>query len=367
MSNTLSTSALRAQVWLKELNKDVMDGLYFTQRKMMGKDANNVIQIKDELSKQAGDRVVFGLTTKIGGGVSGDAELEGNEALMNSYGMSCIIDQMRNAIRLTGKLDEQKVAYDMRMEAKEKLAIWKQEFIERQIFMKLGGVTEVNLTDVSGATYSALAAWSNSSNPVPTADEAAGTGARYLCADASGLDSLASTDILTTTLITRARVKAQLAGVKIQAIRVDGKDYYIMFLHPWQAADLKTAASSVWAQAQRDAQVRGDNNPIFTGSLGVWDSVILHEHEYVPTCQSGANFDTAGQAAGARAFRSILCGRQAVGFAECQNPNGWVEETFDYKNKVGFETGLIGGIQKTYFNSLDYGVITVDTGATDIG
>ncbi len=365
MSNTSSVSGLRAQVWLKELNKDVMDGLYFNEKKMMGKDSNNVIQIKDELSKQYGDRVIFGLTTKISGGVSGDSELEGNEEAITSHSLSVLIDQMRNAVRLTGALDEQKVAYDMRMDAKEKLTIWKQEFIERQIFLKLGGVTEVDLTDVGGNIYSQKATWSNSPNVVPTADEAAGTGVRYICSDASGLDSLASTDVLTTGHITKARVKAQLASVKIQPIRVDGKDYYIMFVHPWQAADLKV--STTWATAQRDAQVRGDSNPIFTGALGIWDGVILHEHEYVPTCQSGSNFDTAGQAAGARAFRSVLCGRQAISFAECKNPNGWVEETFDYKNKVGFETGLIGGIQKTAFNSLDYGIITVDTGASDIG
>lgn len=367
MANTVSTANLRAQLWLKELHKDVMDGLYFSQRKMMGKDSNNIIQIKDELAKQAGDRVTFGLTYKISGGVTGDGELEGNEKQVSSYSCSVLIDQIRNAVRLTGKLDEQKVAYDMRMDAKDKLAIWKTEFIERQIFMKLGGVTEVDLQDVNDSVYSEFAAWSNSPNVVPTADEGSGNGTRYLCADASGLDSLAATDILTTTLITRARVKAQLASPKIQPIRVDGKDYYVMFVHPWQAADLKTASNSIWAQAQREAQVRGESNPIFTGSLGVWDGVILHEHEYVPVCQSGANFDTAGQAAGAQAFRSILCGRQAISFAECQNPNGWVEETFDYKNKVGFETGMIGGIQKTYFNSLDYGIVTVDTGATDIG
>ena len=77
MSNTLSTSTLRAQVWLKELMKDQKDSLYFEQREMMGTDANNIIQIKEDLKKQQGDRVTFGLTLKIGGGIIGDAELEG--------------------------------------------------------------------------------------------------------------------------------------------------------------------------------------------------------------------------------------------------------------------------------------------------
>lgn len=367
MSNTISTSTLRANIWLKELHKDAMDNLYFSKRNMIGTDANNIVQIKDDLKKQKGDRVTFGLTTKIGGGVTGDSELEGNEALVNSYGQSCIIDQIRNAVRLTGRLDEQKVAYDMRMDAKDQLSTWKAEFIERQIFMKLGGVTETNLTDVNGTVYSTYATWSNSPNVVPAADEAAGTGTRYVCAKSTGIDAIAATDILTTNLITKARVKAQLISPRLQPIRVDGRDFFVMFIHPWQAADLKTAASSVWAQAQRDAQVRGDNNPIFTGALGVWDNVILHEHEYVPTCQASNDFDTAGTDCAVRVFRSILVGRQAAVMAECENPNGWVEETFDYKNKVGIETGMIGGIQKTAFNSLDYATITCDTGATDLG
>ncbi len=369
MANTVSHSSNRAQIWNKETHVDAIDSLYFSKRKMMGKDSNNIIQIKDDLAKNQGDRVNFALTLKIGGGITGDSELEGQEKLVTSYAQSVIIDQIRNAVRLTGRLDEQKNSYNMRMDAKDQLAKWKQEFIERQIFMKMGGVTETDLTDVGGVVYSTYAAWSNSANPVPAADEAAGTGVRYTCADASGLDSLAATDVLTPAIISKARVKAKIASLgtpALQPLRVDGQDYYIMFIHPWQAWDLKNAASSIWAQAQRDAQNRGDANPIFTGALGVWDGVILHEHEYVPTCQASSDFDTGGADAGARAFRALLCGRQAITFADCQNPNGWIEETFDYENKVGFASGLIGGIQKTAFNSVDYAVVSVDTGATDL-
>lgn len=369
MANTVSTSNLRAQLWDKELMKDVQDSLYFSQRNMMGEGANNIIQVKSQLAKNPGDRVTFGLTLKIGGGITGDSELEGNEQAITSYAQSCVIDQIRNSVRLTGRLDEQKVAYDMRMDAKDQLAKWKTEFIERQIFMKLGGVTETNLTDVGGVVYSTYAAWSNSANPVPAADEAAGTGVRYVCAKSTGIDAIAATDILTTTLITKARVKASISSLgtpALQPIRVNGQEYYIMFIHPWQAADLKTASNSVWAQAQRDAQARGENNPIFTGALGIWDGVILHEHEYVPTCQANEDFDTAGTDCAVRVFRSILCGRQAAVHAECNNPRGFVEKEFDYENKVGFATGLIGGFQKTAFNSVDYATISVDTGATDL-
>lgn len=368
--NTTVISALVPAIWQKELHKDVSDGLYFAQKKQMGKDTNNVIQVKDELTKQQGDRVTFGLSIKLSGeGVDGDNDLEGQEEEQTQYSQSVVIDQKRFAVKLKGQLTEQKAAYDMRMDAKEKLGIKMMEFEERQFFMKLGGVTTTTLTDVGATVYSRSATWSNSANIVPAADEAAGAGTRYLCAKSTGIDAIAATDILTTTLITQARVKAAVtsSGIpKIQPLRIDGQEYYIMYIHPWQEADLKTASGSVWAQAQRDAQIRGDKNPLFTGALGIWDRVILFDHEYVPTAAATHAFSPGATACNARVFRSLLCGRQAAVFAQCKNPNGFVEETFDYKNKVAYATGLIGGIQKTAFNSVDYGVLTVDTGATVI-
>ncbi len=231
--------------------------------------------------------------------------------------------------------------------------------------MKMAGVTSTDLQDVNSTVYSADATWSNSAPIVPAADEAAGTGDRYICSDSDGLDSLAATDILTLNLISRAKIKAQLSAPKIQPLRIGGENFYVMFIHPWQAYDLKAASTgNNWQQIQRDATERGKTNNIFTGALGVYDGVILHVHEYVPVCQASADFSPGATAAGVQAFRSTLCGRQAISFAEASDSKEIVEERFDYRNKIGYATGLIGGIQKPAFNSLDYGVITVDTGAT---
>lgn len=376
MANTTSNSSLRAQLWDKELFADVMAELYFTQKGMIGVGSDNIIQIKNDLTKQKGDRITFGVGYKLtGDGVTGDNELEGNEEAKNTYADVVLIDQIRNAERLQGKLDTQKAAYNTRAEALNDGKVWIAEFLEKQVFMKLGGVSTLTLTDVGGSIYSARAAWSNTPDLVPAAHEAAGTGARYLCSDASGLDSLASTDVLTTSLITKARVKAETTVVgrpRVRKIRVNGQLYYVMFIHPWQAADLKTNTSDVWAQAQREAQVRGEKNPIFSGALGVWDSVILHSSDFVPVCPAASAFASGGTAAGAQAFRALLCGAQA-GLMANASPEGrgvaptfMVEKTFDYGNKQGYAVGYMGGIQKATFNSVDYGVVSVDTGATDL-
>lgn len=365
MSNTTSIVALRPEIWRKEVYADRMDALFFNNRELMGTGDNVVIQVQEDLKKSKGDQTTFGLVAKISSRpVTGDSELEGNEAALSSYDEACAIDQFRFGVRLSGALDEQKSIIDFRMQAKEKLAIAQAEFIERQIFMKLGGVSTLTLTDTNAVVYSADATWSNSATIVPAADEADGKGARYICADADGLDSITATDILTPTLISRAKVLAQMASPRIAPLRINGKDYWVMFVHPHQAYDMKTQASGLWAQAQREAADRGKENGIFTGALGVWDGVILHEHEYVPTAQASSAFGVGGTAAATRAFRALLCGRQACVMAETSKSNLMIEETFDYKNKVGYALNFIGGIQKPTFNGLDYGVICVDTGAT---
>lgn len=377
MANTVSLAALRPELWQKELFADVMDGLYFTKNGMMGTGENNVIQIMEDLNKSNGDTVTFGLGVKLGKatGVTGDGELEGNESKISYYSESIVIDQWRDAVRLTGKLDEQTAAYNMRKDAKEKLSIRMQEFLELQFFLKGGGVTNPTITDIYGNVLglfsdgNSMLTWSNTPGTVPAADTAAGSGDRYLCANSDGADAMTSADKITPALISKMRIKAALASPKIKPLRINGKNHYVLYVHPWQAYDLKR--NEEFRQAQREAAARGSENPIFTGALGVWDNVIIHEHEYVPFLDisaAGHNFiaAAAGTDFNVDTFRAIMCGQQALGFAKCSAGPGWNEKTFNYGNQIGFSTGVMGGIQKIQFNSVDYGVVTLDTAATDL-
>ncbi len=370
MGNTESIDAARRELWEEKLYDDVMATMFFTENNMMGEDENNVIQVKSGLNKSKGDTVTFELTTRMSGnGVDGDDELEGNEEAISAYSESISINQKRFGVRLKGALDEQKNSYNMREDAKNKLKIRLQEFMELQFFLKLTGVNNTTVTDINGVVVGTDCAWSNTPDYYPDADTAAGYGARYLCADyTNGADSLAATDLLTPALISRARVKARTANPKIVPLKVDGKNYFVMFIHEWQAYDLKQNAT--YAQAQREAAERGKNNPIFTGALGVWDNVIIHTHENVQFLDiSVALHSWRGTATGTDysavdAFGAILCGRQAIGMVKCNYKKGWVEKSFDYENKTGFATGFMGGIQKIMFNSKEYGCILVDTAAT---
>ncbi|MCP3684358.1 MAG: N4-gp56 family major capsid protein [bacterium] len=373
MGNTVSTDALRPELWGKEVWKNVIDGMYFTNNGLMGTGENNVIQIMDNLKKSKGDTITVPLTAKLtGNGVNNDAELEGNEEKINPYSESINIAKKRFAVRLTGTLDEQKNAFNMRTDAKNKLSMRLQEFIEQQVFLKLGGVTNTTLTDVAGNVVGTDCAWSNTPAYVPDADTAAGYGDRYLGADySSGATSLAAADQLSPELISRAKTKAmqkQSSGMpKVTPLRINGESHYVMFIHPWQAFDLKNNA--VFAQAQREAQTRGRDNPIFTGALGIWDNVVIKVHEYVPFLDASvAGNSFRGAATGTDfavdAFRALLCGQQACVMAKAGSSDKMVEKLFNYDDQVGYAVSFMGGIQKIEFDSKDYGVVAVDTAAT---
>lgn len=96
------------------------------------------------------------------------------------------------------------------------------------------------------------------------------------------------------------------------------------------------------------------DNPIFDGSLGVYNGVILHSDTRV----------TQGVTSGAaqsNTRRSVFCGAQA-GMMAYGRDNGperftWVEELFDYENELGVSAGMIWGLKKSVFNSTDYATI----------
>jgi N4-gp56 family major capsid protein len=154
-----------------------------------------------------------------------------------------------------------------------------------------------------------------------------------------------------TKVLDAAKQTALIApsgGTRVRPLRINGKQYYVAILHPYDATNLRQ--DPVWNQAQRDANVRGEKNPIFSGALGVYNGIIIHEHEYVYRTNDGSG--------SANVARNVLCGQQA-GVLAWGSPVKWVEKSFDYGNSWGISVGAIFGTIKPIFNSIDYGVVTM--------
>lgn len=326
MAASAANSNLIPALWRKSLFADVRDNLYMTR--FIGSSAQSMIQEFEDLRKAKGQNISFGLGMKLSGsGITGDSTLEGSEEQMTDHDEDVAINQIRNGVVLTGQMDEKTNVYDMRMSAKNRLADWFAEYIDNDILAKLCGDTSTtfaNTPTAAAATRSVFAGGQSAVGNVTTSNK------------------------LDTKVLDAAKQTAVLASPKIRPLRVNGKPYYVAILHPYDATNLRQ--DPVWAQAQRDANVRGESNPIFSGALGIWNGIIVHEHEYVYATTDGSG--------SANVARNILCGQQA-GVIAWGAPVQWVEKTFDYGNQWGMAVGAIYGCIKPIFNSLDYGVITM--------
>lgn len=291
-----------------------------------------VVEVKRELQKNPGDRVRFTLLRKLSSsGVAGDTQMEGAEEALAYYSDDVTIDQRRNAVRLAGRMTERRVAFNMRMDAKNQLRTWMAETIDDDIF--------------SGFALSPAA-----------------TRTVY-AANRTSVATLTASDTIGVALIDRLQGIAKKVAPKIWPTRVDGMDLYVLVMHTDVSYDLRQTFSTsapAWASIQQYANVRGQQNPMFLGALGFWGGqCILHEHEKVPVATDGGSGGDVPWAS------NMFLGRQAACFAWGAPAEAW-EKEFDYGARHGFCVGAIWGFKKSVFNTVDHGYLELRCARTNL-
>src|SRR5258708_19462695 len=97
---------LAVKLWSKRLNVEVLKNTWIGR--FMGPPTSNIIQIKDETSKSAGDKITYGLRMQLtGAGVVGDGTLEGMEESLTTFNDSVFINQLRHAASPAGNMTHQ--------------------------------------------------------------------------------------------------------------------------------------------------------------------------------------------------------------------------------------------------------------------
>jgi len=348
---------LAVKIWSKDLAIEALKKTYLG--KFSGKGEDNLCQIKTDLKSGAGDKITCGLVIQLNGeGIEGDATLEGNEEALQFFDDAVILNQLRHAASSKGKMSEQRVPYDMRRRCRNGLSDWWARRMETSGFNHLCG----NTVETSGVKTAHNTVTAPSTNRI------------FRKAAAATDQALTSSDTFTLDLIDTAVVKAQTAntdidstGPQIRPIRIDGQEMYVMFLHDYQVNDLRLNTSTgQWLDIQKAVIAGGDakKNPLFTGSnlVGIYNNVVIHKSNYVTL---GVHSTTGAAVSDTR--RAVLCGAQALTMA-FGSENGmsrfsWVENSFDYNNKLGVAAGAIWGMKKTVFTPSD----DSSTNAEDFG
>lgn len=358
MADTRVATGLTVEQWDDKFFEE-----YLTENRFkgeMGTEENNIIQVKENLTKKPGDRINFALVNKLtNDAVLGRDVLEGNEEDMASRSFEVAVNKRRNGVRVA-EIDEQFSAISLREAGKSVLKDWSQKDTEKLIIQ---GLASINGVRYSTATETEKDAW--------LVDNADRTYFASLYAGGDHSAGLAELDLtndrLTAADITAMKYKALVtANPKIRPIRVaeNGRHYFILYCDPRVMRDLKGETSSPIIQAQRESVKEMENNRLFQGGDLLWDGVIVKEiHEMYNELVTP--FTNVGDGGTVEVGCAFLCGAQAIGAAYAKR---WTskEETFDYGDKRGVAIEAIYGIEKMKFGTgsgdtddlKDHGVIT---------
>ena len=356
-NNTASVEEIWGEKTYRQAEKDS----FFNDGRFVGTDANSLIQVNMDLTKNKGDLINTPLRARlIDDGKVDDAAIEGSEVALTFHNCQTTIRKRKQAVRLDGEMTEQRTKIKLRGEAKDALAMWHADSRDEDIVLGLSGLANAVATVAASVPTSARrfigGQKTDSSGLVSVATDAL-------------LDDTAGIHLFGTAVLTHLKRLALTDGGasygKIRPIIIKGKKYYVYFASPLQVKALKT--EDRWINAQKDANIRGEENPIFSGACGMWDGIIIHEYDRIQT-RTGAGGATAPEvfevadplASGISASRGLFCGAQA-GILAYGRKIGWKEKVFEYDSQFGVEVSSVYGFNKAKFNSQDFAVIACDT------
>ncbi len=328
---------------------------------------DNIVQILDETQKTEGDTVKYDLIAKLQApGVIGDNTLAGQEEALKTYQDTLIINQLRHAVLPYGAMSQQRVPFSMRDMAKMKLADWWAERIDVSLLNQLCGNTFQTDTRFTGLQ----------------APIAPSTGYQIFANGKTTEALLVSGDSMTVDLIDNYVAIAHTLTTPIKPLRLKGMELFgVLFLHPLQVKSLrKNFSLGQWGAIQSDAMRGGQitGNPIFTGAIGLYANVLIHEDVRVPYGSAAQATDANGFIQynalgtggtgndGANIARGVFVGAQAacLAFGRAYGVDmkmRWFEELLDAGNQLRVTAGMIFGLKKTQFNATDYATVTVSS------
>ena len=203
------------------------------------------IIINTDFSKGPGDILHFQTMKRIkNAGVTGETTLAGSEVkfVLGQYDLT--VDWLRNAVGFS-KRGLKRANFDAVMVAGQQLADWLARYVDDAMFEEL----------VSSETPSTLYAGNKTT-------EAA--------LDSGSVFNTNCIDKIKVALLRKGAIPFQVKSIGGVTLKFFG-----VVIDPIDAFNLR--ADDAWFSAQRDANLRGLDNPIFTGALGIYNGVIVYE------------------------------------------------------------------------------------------
>lgn len=357
MASTYAVAGLTPQIWDDNFFRDYVRMSRY--KRYMGTDEASIFQIKEDLVKKAGDRVTFALVNELtGAGVTGNNTLKGNEERMNSRSHAVTVNVLRHAV-VVDDWDLQKSVIALRDAAKTQLREWAMKSLRDACTNALGQIDGINFTTATNAQRDTW--YGNNFDRIIIGDRTGVTQGTF--ASAISRISAGAGDQLAPNTLSLMKRLAQSVTPKVKPIYVREMDqeWYVAFVGPraWRDLTEDNPTTNALTLANRDARVRGTDNPLFTGDSLVWDGIIIRE---IPEIAALA---AAVASVGVATEPLYLCGAQAVGLAWAQRTKSTTDvDDYEFVHGVGVQE--IRGVEKLRFGTTgtdtatpkDHGIVT---------
>ncbi len=361
----LPTDPNKRKAWAATVAQDSAKEQYFSR--LIGEEGSySAILKKTDTEKGAADEIVTALVAKFRGApVTEGQKLAGREFKLQHAAHTMRINEFRHGVNVGARIEQSRVGYNLRKQGREKLTDYIKELYEEVICMAMCGArgtgTEIQHFDTSYAGY-------------PNALRAPDTAHLYVGQDGTKAKAtLLATDKMNLATLNKLRTKAKKmlggqpdAAVKMEQMRKNGKKVYCLAVAPEVIQDVRDdSGAQGWFEAQKALTTAiGKESEIFQGGAGMFNGVLIDEME---TC---VKFSDYGAGANVPAARSLFMGANAgciahgtKGMADGMSV-ALDEDTDDRKHDSILFFEMIFGADKSNFNSMDYGLISVDTAFT---
>lgn len=320
----------------------------------MGEDENSIIQVKTQLTDNAGLIINVPLVTRLTStGVTGDNTLEGNEEAMLNYNHALNIAQIRNAISF-GVQEQQSTAIDLMKAGRQMLKLWIMDDLRDAILTAMGSAKTDGTTAYGSCTEAERDAWlaanyvSATNTRILFGAVASNSSTEDHSTSLGNVDSTTDKFLFATVQLMKRLLKK--ADPHIRPVKVNkGREYYVAFVESYSFRDLKTDM----VEELRDAHTRGSDNPLFQDPDLEADGVLVREVPEIAVISGVGN-------GGIDVAPNYFCGAQAVGCAWSQRSK-FVTQMDDYENLQGVAVSEIRGVEKLTYNSFQHGMGTLYT------
>ena len=339
----VTSNALTRKRWAKDLFKIILPAVEFNY--LIGSGSDSIVQMRTELGKGEGDTITFGIRLPLSGeGVVGNDTLEGNEEGLSFRDFNMTIEEFNHAVDTGGKMEEQRIPYNLVTEGKSALQEWWADKLSNYLINVVAGVASYK---IAGKTFA-------QANTAPTTYHT-------LKVNDVAEASQTSADALDLSFLDRMKQRAELMNkqasnvYKVRPLNKSGKGMYRVILHNYVFDALRQNTNvAQWGDLLRSAGKLADPSVEIE-----YNGLMISKSERIPLV-------------GTNVYRNVLLGCQAATWAwggagdSKSTVMAFHPYTRDADRFLMIRGGGIFGCKKVVFDSHDYGVITGSSYATAI-